>query len=420
MSYSSFRSYCFVSARDADVFGQGVLSSGSASFIRLYPVRGGTEVVVKDNLGAVDAPAGGWEFVQYMSTVSQDTSGDAQFEEAFAASGARYRCVSPGSGDDFTVVWILFGSNKELSKATFSTSVSMWVVRWVNGVAAAAEAVDLGIPETENFQVGGQLTATRYLFSVDVDGGSSFTMAGEGMQTNQSDVTRQSPDERYTPLGVIQPGTRGATVAGGSEKYAGFLVQLGSNGMIDNSVLPSSIQGFETAISNEKDERILADEEIAGNLSRHEGFMNNPHGVKGSQLVSDDGGAVRMVQADVYANGKKLATEEMVENRIGAIGSSDGNEFTIGGVRVGFREISIEGRKYRILAALDDEEGWDDSANWSPTVKRLKVRDGENEDGTVSMVANGGLLFAVDDSSGAMSAVAMASLPDGVSIGGSR
>ena len=420
---SAYGSYGFVSA-DLDELGTAPASSWSMGLVRLYGVDGNEVVVHVGEPGSgrdIAEPSGGWLFQKYDSSSTTDSSGSQEFADALAASGARYRCVS-GDDSDFDSVWILFSESEDFENTTMSSDMTMWAASYSGGTLSSVSEVDLGTPVVTAEQLVGDMPARRYSRKVDVDGGSSFAMYGEGVggSVSHGSGTATGPG-RYASLGSVASGTFGATSTGGSQSKAGFLVRLGPTGIIDSSLLPETMQNMEAGISREEERRESADRNLERSIESHTGNQENPHGVKGSQLVSDDEGAVRFTQSDVYANGKKLATEESVGGMIGDIGSEapsgDQPVFTLGGVRVGFRSISVEGRTYRVLAALDNEEGWDKSSEWSPVVKKIGFK-GQNDEVTSIMSAGEGMLLVVDESSGEASALTMASLPSGVSIGG--
>ncbi len=70
-------------------------------------------------------------------------------------------------------------------------------------------------------------------------------------------------DKKLISLGSLQHGTRGVTKTGGTKAYAGFLVQLGENGIFDPSVLPPG--------TTEEEVREIVDEAIRESEERADG-----------------------------------------------------------------------------------------------------------------------------------------------------
>ncbi|MBQ2485549.1 MAG: hypothetical protein II518_00615, partial [Candidatus Methanomethylophilus sp.] len=290
-------SYGFISSESCDLSVTDKIYSTSLKNIALLPLSkylesgvllpSGVEAPSKVKLltrEGDEVPVEPSVFTRYLSSGYYELGTSPAFDYSFNEAVAQ----DNGFVDDF---WMFFDTNVPSAQIDLVTHLPTiwWVRRTEDGPVFKRIAFRLGTQTRIKLFVDDK-TTFRYFYaiypiSVNVDSvccvvteNSAWYGAGD------NSYSASESDKHLINLGVLQDGTRGVTATGGTPDKAGFLAQLGKDGMFDESLLPSSYQGFSTALSNEAEARKIADTSLGIQISDHENDKENPHEVTKEQL----------------------------------------------------------------------------------------------------------------------------------------
>ena len=236
-----------------------------------------SSVVLSDGSGnRVPAPDG--PFVAYLSS-SYDglASSSPEFASSFRSALARYKCTF-FVGEEMYDEW-MFIKNEHGMTDFYGNPPELWCLGRAAGSTTRIEATPLKWTKFSFSDAG--CTVTRKFFPFYSETGSAFLVVTDETVSSGTIPDKRrfagDPDRKLINLGSIQEGTRGATSVGGSPRYAGHLVQLSSNGMVDESMLPSNYTVTEEYVQN-------AIAEAVAPLNEHVEDRDNPHEVTKGQI----------------------------------------------------------------------------------------------------------------------------------------